>query len=264
MHASQSELASIRSLSQKKFREIEDKFIVEGWRSVHDALHSSCKIDLALVLQDHGEGNVRAEVLDRLRELRIPVKEITEKELNQISETVHSQGIVAVARKRKFTIDDLRIGTKHLVVVGDGIADPGNLGSIVRCCDWFGVDALLLSEGCVELHNEKVVRSSAGSFFHVQVVENLVFSDVLPQLKKQSFAIIATAGDASIEYTKIDSARKICLVFGNEARGVSDEVRETADLIVKIPKFGKADSLNVGVTCGIILAHLKMKSVMRR
>lgn len=263
MHASKSELALIRSLSQKKYRETEDKFIVEGWRSVHDALHSSYKIDLAVVLQTHVEKNIHEELLDRFLELRIPVKEITEKELNQISETVHSQGIVAVARKKKLAIDDILNGKKHLIVIGEGIADPGNLGSIVRCCDWFGVDALLLSHGCVELHNEKVVRSSAGSFFHLSVVENVVFSDVLPRLKKQTFAIIATAGDASSEYTKIDPARKICLIFGSEAHGVSEEVRKTADLIVKIPKFGKADSLNVGVTCGIILAHLKMQSFLR-
>ncbi|MEK6565945.1 MAG: RNA methyltransferase, partial [Bacteroidota bacterium] len=141
--------------------------------------------------------------------------------------------------------------------------DPGNLGSIVRCCDWFGVDALLLSQGCVELHNEKVVRSSTGSLFHVQVVEDVDCSDVLHQLKKQSFAIIATAGDAPSEYTKIDPARKICLIFGSEAHGVSKEVHKTADLIVKIPKFGQAESLNVGVTCGIILAHLRMRSVIR-
>ncbi len=263
MHASKSELTLIRSLSQKKFRETEDKFIVEGWRSVHDALHSSYKIELAVVLQNHVEENAHEEVLDRLRELRIPVKEITEKELNQISETVHSQGIVAVARKKKLTIGDILGGKKRLIVMGDSIADPGNLGSIVRCCDWFGVDALLLSQGCVELHNEKVVRSSTGSLFHVQVVEDVDCSDVLHQLKKQSFAIIATAGDAPSEYTKIDPARKICLIFGSEAHGVSKEVHKTADLIVKIPKFGQAESLNVGVTCGIILAHLRMRSVIR-
>ena len=114
------------------------------------------------------------------------------------------------------------------------------------------------------MHNEKVVRSSAGSLFHVQVVEDLVFSDVLPQLRKQSFAIIATAGDASSDYTQIDPAGKICLIFGSEASGVSKEVHKAADLVVKIPKVGKAESLNVGVTCGIILAHLKMQSVIRR
>ena len=92
---------------------------------------------------------------------------------------MHSQGIVAVARKKKFTIDDILGGKKRLIIMGDSIADPGNLGSIVRCCDWFGVDALLLSRGCVELHYEKVVRSSTGSLFHVQVVEDVDFSDVL-------------------------------------------------------------------------------------
>lgn len=260
MHASKSELSFMRSLSQKKFREIEGKFIVEGWRSIHDALHSSCKIDFAVVLQDHAEKEPQIVVMDRLRRLRIPIKEISEKELNQISETVHSQGIVAVARKRPFALDDVFKGKERLIVFGDGIADPGNLGSILRSCDWFNVDALLLSRGCVELHNEKVVRASAGSIFHVQIVENLDFSDVSRRLKKQGFRIIATAGEAASEYTEIDPAVKNCLIFGSEARGISEEVQEAADMLVKIPKFGKAESLNVGVTCGIILAHLKKKN----
>ena len=257
MHLSKSELKYLRSLSQKKFRDAERKFLLEGWRAVKDALNSTFKIELAAILPRYVENPDYETILHQLETRRVAVKEVTELELKQISDTVHSQGIVALVHQRRHDIRAIFDGKSNLIVAADSIADPGNIGSILRTCDWFGVDAVLLGKGSVELYNEKVVRSTAGSIFHMPVVEDVDLAETLPKLRTNGFYIAATAGDGMSGYGSIEAMEKTAIVFGSEAKGISREVREAANTIARIPKFGQAESLNVGVVCGIILAHIK-------
>ena len=259
MHISKSDIKLLRSLSQKKFREIEGKFIVEGWRPVKDALNAGIQLDTVAVTPKYLENPDYRSLLDEIEKRRITLKELSEIELHQVSDTVHAQGVIAIAHQRKTTLGNVLSTGPSLIVYADRIADPGNLGSIVRTCDWFGVDALLLSEGCVELYNEKVVRSTAGSIFHIPIIEQLESEHVLPQLKETGFSIIATSGDSKINYTGIEYKKMNVLVFGSEANGVRQDLRHLADEVVCIPQTGKAESLNVSVSCGIMLANLRNK-----
>jgi TrmH family RNA methyltransferase len=185
------------------------------------------------------------------------VKELGEVELNQVADTIHAQGVVAVVQQKTHTIDEEHLRRASLIVAADGVSDPGNLGSIVRSSDWFAADMVLLGQGCVDLYNDKVVRSTVGSILHVPVVEGVDLPSALASIKESGFSVVAFSGDGKQTYAEHRPTEKQVVVFGNEAHGVSREVRGIADSVVRIPKYGKAESLNVGVACGIVLAHLR-------
>ncbi|MBI4429566.1 MAG: RNA methyltransferase [Ignavibacteriales bacterium] len=257
MRLSKSETRYLRSLARKKFRESEKKFLVEGWRAVKDALSSPFKIELATVLTKYLENPDYQPLLQQLQDRGVALKEISETELRQISDTVHSQGIVALVHQKKYRLPDIVDDKWSFVVVTDAISDPGNLGSILRSADWFGVDAVLLGTGSVELYNEKVVRATASSIFHLPAVENVDLLKALPIIKNKGFFVAATAAGAKTDYQSLQRKTKMAIVLGSEARGIQKVVHELADAIVSIPRVGRAESLNVGVACGIMLAHFR-------
>jgi TrmH family RNA methyltransferase len=256
------ELKYLRSLSQKKVREAERRFVLEGWRALKEALNSPATIDLVAVLARFLTDPDYGKILAQLRQRRIPVKEIKEAELKSIADSVHSQGVVAVIQKPQVQLDDRWFDRASLVIAADAVADPGNVGSIVRSADWFGVDLVLLGKGCVDLYNEKVVRSTVGSIFHVPVGTDIDLPTALRQLKKAGFDIITLSSDGKKTYAEQVMGEKTVYVLGSEAHGVSQDVRALSNTTVRIPKYGKAESLNVGVVCGIMLSYVRttMKS----
>jgi TrmH family RNA methyltransferase len=256
MRISKSEIKFLRSLRQKKVREVEKKFIVEGWRPLKDALNSGFRMEYVALTAQLAANPDHQAIIAELGSRKVELKELNEIELRQVSDTVHAQGVIALVEQKQHSLDKILSGKKGLFVYADHISDPGNVGSIVRTCDWFGVDALLLSEGCVELYNEKVVRSTSGSIFHIPVIEHVIASDLLPRLKALGFWVVATAGDSKSGYLDVHYGEKNVIAFGSEASGVSKEVRQLSDEVVKIPQRGRAESLNVGVACGIVLSHI--------
>lgn len=259
MHLSKAELKYLRSLSQKKVRAEEKKFLVEGWRAVKDALDSSFEIELLATTPEFQDHHDSGPILNQAKGRKIPLWEINDIELNQISDTVHAQGIVALVRQKQQPLDSILKKSSHLVVVADAVSDPGNAGSIVRTSDWFGADAVLFGNGSVEIYNEKVVRSTAGSVFHLPVIESPdLFADIR-NLKTKGFNVVATAGDGTTSLNDFTPPPKTAIVFGSEAHGISKQVRDAADNVLKIPGYGRAESLNVGVACGIVLAHMRNK-----
>jgi RNA methyltransferase, TrmH family len=259
VYLSQSEIKYLRSLQQKKNRDAENKFLLEGWRPLRDALHSSFNIEFIAVLAEASQKPEHRPILALARERGILVKEIKESQLKQISDAVHSQGVIALVYQQKESFDVKSIQSAHLIVACDRISDPGNLGTILRTCDWFGVSAVLLSEECVSLYNEKVIRSTVGSIFHLKVFEDMDFNTVLPNLKKEGFRVIATALNGKALKT-FSLPEKIVLLLGNEAQGVNIQLIQQADAVVSIPRYGQAESLNVAIACGIFLEHWRNRS----
>ena len=257
MRLSKAELKYLRSLKLKKFREAEQKFLVEGWRSVNELISSDFKIDFVAISSRYTQDDDDKPILRQIKDRKVKIKDIPESELQQISETVHSQGIVGLAGQKFVDIDEIVSRNPTCVVVAEAVSDPGNLGSILRSCDWFGVDGLILSKGSVDLYNEKVVRSTAGSIFHVPVASNVPLEEALVKLRMKGFFLAATGMEGETLYTELRPAAKIAVILGNEAHGITNQVRQASDTVIRIPKFGKAESLNVGVACGIILAQLK-------
>ena len=146
-----------------------------------------------------------------------------------------------------------------LVVALDRVSDPGNVGTIIRTCDWFGADAVVLDRDTVEFTNPKLTRSTMGSMFHLPVYSDVDLPDIIAKAKKKGFTVYATtlAESKSIP-TKF--AGKSIIILGSEAHGVRPELLRQADELLSIPKFGKAESLNVAISCGVILGSWRLSS----
>jgi RNA methyltransferase, TrmH family len=256
MNISRTELKYLRSLKAKKVRDEEGKFLLEGWKPLGDVLKSNFSVEMIAVRKSEIGSPEHRDLFALAEKMRIPVKEMREADLGQVSDTVSSQGVVTLVRQKKSEMKIEELRKSHLLVACDRINDPGNLGTIVRTCDWFGVDAVIMNEGCVSLYNEKVLRSTSGSIFHIDVFENVMLEQVLPGFKSAGFKIMATAMEGKSIFTAV-CPDKILLLLGNEAHGLDSALVKQADEVVTVPNFGKAESLNVGIACGIVLAELR-------
>ena len=244
------ELKYYSSLSQKKFRESESKFIVEGIKNVNEGLNSHFDCEIIFITFEFAELNKK--LLSEIKKKKIRIEVLRTQDFIRISETKSPQGIAAVFRyaKLKFYPDK---SESNVLVYLDNISDPGNLGTIIRTCDWFGINEILISKFSVDYLNPKAIRASMGSIFHLYIFEE-VEPALLEDLKLNTYKIISSDLDGKniFEYKFPD---KIVLVFSNEATGPSEEIKNVADDIITIPKYGNAESLNVAIASGIILSR---------
>jgi len=175
-----------------------------------------------------------------------------------LSDTVTPQGIVAVVRARTGSLDAVLRRNPRLVAVLVGAADPGNAGTVIRTADAAGADAVVLTGESVDPHNPKSVRASAGSLFHLPVVRVADTSAVLDALRAAQLSVAATTLDPQAEDLESASVQRrlaapIAWVFGNEAHGLADDIVAGADLRIRIPIFGRAESLNLAAAAAICL-----------
>ena len=248
----------VRSLLRKKGREERGSFLVEGIRLTREAIdsdHHILEVYYSSELLEHPGGE---ELLQRLEKRAVPLQLVSAKALASIAETVTSQGIVALLKQSHVSAEGLierRNGESTLVAL-DAVSDPGNLGSIVRTCDWFGVHGMLIGRGSVELYNPKVVRGTMGGIFHLPIAQGLDLPSVVSTAREHGYTIYVTDPRGESHFDRVTYAQKSLLVFGNEAWGVSEQVKTLAHVRLAIRRYGAAESLNVGVACGIVLSAL--------
>jgi len=175
---------------------------------------------------------------------------VNEKIKNSISQTESPQGIFAVVKMKKFSIE---FRDKRFVIL-DRIQDPGNLGTIIRTSDAAGFNTIILDKGSVDPFNPKVVRSSQGSLFHLKII-NFDIKRIIEELKDRGVKILGTSPKGDKIYTDVNIRDRLAIVFGNEAKGIRDEILSMCDETIRIPIYGRAESLNVSVSSGIILYH---------
>lgn len=248
---SKNQLKYFANLNQKKFRLIEQKFLVEGHKLILEAIHSKFKCEVILTTNSFSEANpsfFKSKILSGL-----PIELISHNDLERISDTQTPQGIIGVFEfpKHKFQ----NITKEKFIVALESISDPGNMGTIIRNSDWFGVNFIIATNDCAEVYNPKVIRASAGSVFHVCVLEYENFYDELNLFKKSDYKIIVTDLNGENIYNFIRPEKSI-VVFSSEAHGPSQELINLADNLITIPKKGKAESLNVATASAIILSEL--------
>ena len=260
---SKSKIKLLKSLSQKKAREKEGMFLVEGWRAVEEACASLNEIPLLVFATDSKKNESYASILSAAKKISRESYEASAKEFDLFADTVTAQGIAAVVRTfsndQEKVLNRLTKNGRSFVLALDEITDPGNLGTIIRTCDWFGADGILLSRNCVELYNPKVVRSTVGSIFRLPCIDcsksERLFPEALMKLKKAGFVLYGAEVSGSNDLRSLSWPEKAVLVVGNEARGISPEIKAILDHHVAIPRFGKAESLNAGTAVGIFLSH---------
>jgi TrmH family RNA methyltransferase len=249
---SNNQLRHFSSLLTKKFRLKENKFIVEGERSVIEGLNGNLNCEAVLFSREYFDQN--KEKIELIKNKNLTTFILDSNEFKKISDTKSPQGIAGVFIKKNIKITDLLPATDNLIVLIDNISDPGNLGTIIRNCDWFGIKTIILSKNTVEYTNPKVLRSTMGSIFHIDIIEITDFFEV-EKLKASGYDILCadTKGDIIFNY---ENKKKKIIVFSNEAHGPSEEILKYINNKITIPKIGNAESLNVASASAVILAEL--------
>lgn len=181
---------------------------------------------------------------------------VTEAVLAAMADTVNPQGMIAVAQQRRVGLSDVFRTQPRLIAICEQIRDPGNLGTIIRAADATGADAVILTGDTVDPYNPKVVRSTTGSLFHIPVVVDVTLPEVIAAAREAGMSVIAAdvKGDDLLEArgTGVLEGR-IAWLFGNEARGLDDDALASADGALKLPIFGKAESLNLATAASVCL-----------
>jgi TrmH family RNA methyltransferase len=242
MNISKNQLKLITSLSQKKYRQKNSLFIVEGIKVVNELLNSFFQVD-TLFATDDFETTISLDKIVR----------ISEKDLQKISNLKSPNKVVGL-----FKIPDQKpLQQNGLTIVLDAINDPGNLGTIIRLCDWFGVTQLICSKDTVDCYNAKVVQASMGSLTRISIkyidLENYLQETNLP-------TFIADMNGENVY--KVALPKEAILVMGNEANGVSDELKTLIKNKISIPRFGETqetESLNVATATAILLSEFCRK-----
>ena len=260
-HISKAQLKYYHSLALKKGRQEEGKFIIEGARLVEEALAAKHPLEAILATPAFLEKKEHAPMLQALRASKDALLEISESELAKLSDTITSQGVIAIAHRQESSQDQFwKNLPERCVLVGlDGISDPGNLGSILRTCDWFGVDGVFLSWDTVELYNPKVVRSTMGAIFHLPIFSEVDLRSVIEQAKASEISVVATTLDSGSNAFDASFPSRSLILLGSEAHGIQNGLVQRADKTVTLPKFGAAESLNVAAACASLLTLLKSK-----
>ena len=234
-----------KALKQKKARAEFNLYTVEGIKSVMEALEYCENIDCLVVAQEFYENSDFPYPDD------IDLYVISTEIFPTLSTTENSQGIIVVIRICENT--DFSLDTSKPYIYCDHLQDPGNLGTIIRTADAAGFGGVLLSDECVDLYNPKTVRSSMGSFFHINKLENITVNEI-KDFKERGFLIVCgVLSDNTINYTDADFTKPVIIVIGNEANGITDEILSLSDITIKIPISGNAESLNAAVAAAIIM-----------
>ncbi len=233
-----------KALKSKKTRMESNQYTVEGIKSVCDATEASCEIDAILV----------SESFHTSSDFNYPentnIYVISDTIFPALASTETPQGIIAVIKQNNRLITP---DINKAYIYCDHIQDPGNLGTIIRTADAAGFGGVLLSCNCVELYNPKTVRSSMGSFFHIDIASE-IDTQQLKNYKNSGFSIVCgVLSDNTIDYTSADFTKPVIIVIGNEANGISEEVLSISDINIKIPIDGKAESLNAAIAAAIIM-----------
>lgn len=177
-----------------------------------------------------------------------------------ITDVLNPQGILAVVEKKSKT--NMIDYNQDIILVLDGIQDPGNIGTILRTVDSIGLKQIILSDKCADIYNPKVVRSTMGAIFRVNAIESNDLIETLNEIKKNNFEIVST--DLKTEHNIYDiDYKNIAIVIGNEANGVSEEILKISDKKIKIPMLGKTESLNASVATGIILYEYVRRKIKK-
>ena len=241
-------------LKNARRRRADGVVVAEGVRLVEMAAEAGWGMRLCLVTAE-AVREVRVQrIVARLTEFGCPLYEVTSEVYRKVSDTDTPQGILLAVEERCADLAALAPQTDMLVVVLDGVQDPGNAGTIVRTADVAGADAVLCLEDTIDVFCSKAVRASMGSVFHVPIIRNVSREALRVFLQRGRVRLLAADLDRAAQpYYAADYSGGVALAFGNEGNGVSDEIRRMAQKRLFIPMFGKAESLNVSTAATLLL-----------
>ncbi len=239
-------------IKNKRAKYRQTAFLIEGPHLVEMALSSGIGIKKVFFTRTFCKKREAQKLLRKVSKCSREIFEVTENIINKLADTETPQGIVSVVSCGTLSLDELSFQKNPLLVVIDGIQDPGNLGTIIRTSDAAGVDGIILLPGTCDAFISKTIRATAGSIFNVPIV----FSDndsLNRWFNKRNLQLIATSAEEDKSVFDADLTRPTAIILGNEAHGVSRQLKHSADLILKIPIYGRAESLNVATSAAVCL-----------
>lgn len=244
---------AVAKLTKRSARQETGLFLLEGPQAAREAL--AFRPDTLVELYATPSAMERhQDIRDAARDAGIEVEFTTEAVLDAMADTVTPQGIVAVARQAPTSLNDVFAGSPRLIAICEEVRDPGNLGTIIRAADAAGADAVILTGRTVDPYNPKVVRATTGSLFHLPVAVGADLATTVARAHAAGMRVIAAdvAGDDFLAGRNL-LADPTAWLFGNEARGLEDEARAYADLSLRLPIYGRAESLNLATAASVCL-----------
>ena len=240
---SRSEIKLIKSLKLKKYRIVNKLFLLEGLKCINEVLNSDYKIRKIILAKSS------KNKLNSFSSSRVKVDLFEKKSLSSIGNLKSNSDAIAIVEMK----DNFRkIKFYNYTVILDGIRDPGNLGTIIRTCDWYGIKNIVCSRDSVDLYNPKVIQSSMGSFSRV----NVFYRDLKEFFTENDLFVYGTILNSK-DYHEIKFKKKGILLFGNESKGISSDLHKYINKKISIYGNGKAESLNVAISSALILDKVK-------
>jgi TrmH family RNA methyltransferase len=242
MSISKNEIKLIRSLQQKKFRMQEQLFVIEGKKAVEEALNFESRL-------------VKVFTTDEDFSLKFRVPLIHARDMEQISSLMQPPGYLAVLKQEFAKLSEMNGKT---FCIANAIADPGNLGTLIRTCEWFGLDALLLDDECVDVYNPKVVQATMGSVLRLPFA-SATANELIEYFRLKDIPLLA-ADLNGMPIQSFKAPAQWALVVGSESHGVSEQFVEASATRLTIPSMGSAESLNASIAGGIAIFQLKVNA----
>lgn len=245
-------VVAARRLAKRSFRGKERRFLAEGPQAVREAMAHLVEVYVTPEAAARHEGIVAAA-----RAARVPVLTATDEVVAEMSDTVTPQGIIGLCRFLDTPFEEVLRARPKLVAVLAHVRDPGNAGTVLRCADAAGAEAVVLTDASVDLYNPKAVRASVGSLFHLPVSVGVPMETVVDGLRGAGVRLLAADGagerDLDAELDEGTMGGPTAWIFGNEAWGLPEETRALADEVVRVPIHGRAESLNLATAAAVCL-----------
>ncbi|HWR38937.1 MAG TPA: RNA methyltransferase [Patescibacteria group bacterium] len=254
-------IKKIAALKKRKYRDETGLFLVEGIRAAEEVIAADWTVETC-VYSHQLLSNPRGEQLLRLVQQRYPsagtsscrIIQVEEPLFAKLADTETPQGVLLAVQKQSAPLETLFDGNAvPLLVVIDGVQDPGNAGTIVRAADAAGCTGIVVLKGCVDLFGAKAVRASMGSLLHIPVSEGVDPETLTALLKQHRVMLLAAAPEAAVEHYAADYRQPLALLLGNEGNGISPGMLAASNQRIRIPLLGKAESLNVAMAAAVIL-----------
>lgn len=245
-------IKNVLKLNKRSDRDEQGLLLVEGYRELKRALDNHWKPRELYYCRDLFLGSNEDDLIRRSAEAGAALFECSEPVLRKISYRDRPEGLVAVGPQVRFSLADLTFRSTPFLIVAEAIEKPGNLGTILRSADAAGVDGLIVCDRCTDISNPNVVRASIGTLFCVKVVEAAT-AEALEWLRARKIRIVSATPHAETLYTDVDLTGPVAVVVGSEQYGLSTRWMEEADIKVRIPMLGQADSLNVASATTLLL-----------
>lgn len=272
LHISSLQNPKVKQVMHLRDRHERDKtqlFLIEGYRELLRATDAGWHVEILFICPDLFLGTNEPALIQRMIKQKTQVITCTRQVFEKISYRDRPDGLIGIAPQKKLTLKDLEkifaAKAAPLFIIAEAIEKPGNLGTILRTSDAVGVDAVIVCDRCTDIYNPNVVRASVGTLFTVPTVE-AKGEETLAWLKQHKVAVLAATPSAEHEFTQVNLTQPVAIAVGTEQLGLSERWMNQADLQVRIPMRGVADSLNVAMATTLLLyeadrqRHSKKKS----